>query len=233
MGFCFLSLIFLFLDIYVTVWIDIVFDILISLWNGYGVSCLALFSYVFMLSGHNFFYCSYVCRLLSVQFFLIGFMFIWLAHFTCLHIDIRFRCWLLSCFENIMCVSQPCALVWMMCYFMLKFFPMFISLVECFMLSALSVRMPYLFAYHGHDNLSHWQFCHLFSFSMSLCTITILLHYLWYCWKVLFGSALSSVCIYILKFFLNLVDIYLVWYCCLVLYCGVIFLADVSSIFQG
>ena len=36
----------------------------------------------------------------------------------------------------------------------------------------------------------------------------------------LVGSALSSVCIYILKFFsLNLVDIYLVWYCCLVLCC--------------
>ena len=34
----------------------------------------------------------------------------------------------------------------------------------------------------------------------------------------LVGSALSSVCIYVLKFFfllaLNLVDIYLVWYCC-------------------
>ena len=44
--------------------------------------------------------------------------------------------------------------------------------------------------------------------------------------EVLFGSALSSVCIYILNFFfpLNLVDIYLVWYCCLVLCCGLVFL---------
>ena len=74
-----------------------------------------------------------------------------------------------------MCVSQPCALVWMTCYFMLKYFPMFLFLVECFMLSALNVRMLYLFAYHGHDNLSHWQFCQLFCLSMSLCIITILL----------------------------------------------------------
>ena len=42
----------------------------------------------------------------------------------------------------------------------------------------------------------------------------------------LVGSALSSVCIYVLKFFfaLNLVDIYLVWYCCLVLCCGPVLL---------
>ena len=59
---------------------------------------------------------------------------------------------------------------------------MFISLVECFMLSALSVRMPYLFAYHGHDNLSHWQFCHLFCLSMSLCTIyDIVGSFVWVC----------------------------------------------------
>ena len=62
---------------------------------------------------------------------------------------------LLSFYDNIMCVSQPCALVWMICYFMLKYFPMFISLVECFVLSALNVRMLYLFAYHGLDYLSH------------------------------------------------------------------------------
>jgi len=62
---------------------------------------------------------------------------------------------LLSFYDNIMCVSQPCALVWMLCYFILKYFPMFISLVECFMISVLNVRMLYLFAYHGHGNLSH------------------------------------------------------------------------------
>ena len=134
------------------------------------------------------FHCFDICLLLSVQIFSwMGLVFIWLAHFTCLSIDVRFWCWLLSCYENIMCVSQLCALVWMICYFMLKNFPMFISFVECFMLFALSVRMPYLFAYHGHDNLFHWQFCHLFCLSMSLCTITILLHYLWYCWKFCLG----------------------------------------------
>ena len=62
---------------------------------------------------------------------------------------------LLSFYDNIMCVSQPCALVWMLCYFILKYFPMFISLVECFMISVLNVRMLYLFACHGHGNLSH------------------------------------------------------------------------------
>ena len=62
---------------------------------------------------------------------------------------------LLSFYDNIMCVSQPCALVWMLCDFILKYFPMFISLVECFMISVLNVQMLYLFAYHGHGNLSH------------------------------------------------------------------------------
>ena len=37
---------------------------------------------------------------------------------------------LLSFYDNIMFVSQPCALVWMLCYCILKYFPMFISLVE-------------------------------------------------------------------------------------------------------
>ena len=54
-------------------------------------------------------------------------------------------------------VSPPCTLVWMIGFFMLKYFSWLISLVECFMLSALNVRMLYLFAYHGLDNLSHWQ----------------------------------------------------------------------------
>ena len=62
---------------------------------------------------------------------------------------------LLSFYDNLMCVSQPCALVWMLCYFILKYFPMFISFVECFMISVLNVRMLYLFAYNGHGNLSH------------------------------------------------------------------------------
>ena len=38
------------------------------------------------------------------------------------------------------------------------------------------------------------------------------------------GSALSSVCMYWNFFSLNLVDIYLVWYCCLVLCCGPVLL---------
>ena len=45
----------LFLDIFVTVWIDIVFKILLSLCNGFDVFCLLLFSSIFMLSGHNVF----------------------------------------------------------------------------------------------------------------------------------------------------------------------------------
>ena len=48
---------------------------------------------------------------------------------------------LLSFYDNIMCVYQPCVLVWMLCDFILKYFPMFISLVECFMISVLNVQM--------------------------------------------------------------------------------------------
>ena len=55
-GFYFLNLIFLFLHIFVTVWTDIAFGILISLCNGYGVSCWILFSPVFMLSSPNVFF---------------------------------------------------------------------------------------------------------------------------------------------------------------------------------
>ena len=42
-----------FMDIFIIVWIDIVFDIFLSLCDGYGLLCLILFSSVFLLSGHN------------------------------------------------------------------------------------------------------------------------------------------------------------------------------------
>ena len=61
---------------------------------------------------------------------------------------------LLSFYDNIMCLSTMCSCL-MLCYFILKYFPMFISLVECFMISVLNVRILYLFAYHGHSKLSH------------------------------------------------------------------------------
>ena len=131
---------------------------------------------------------------------------------------------LLSFYDNIMCVSQPCALVWMFCDFILKYFPMFISLVQCFMISVLNVWMLYLFAYHGHGNLSHWQFLlvvlslyafvhyHHFAAPVILCTLVLLevclgLHYLQFVfmyWNLCFSLILA----------LNHVDIYLVWYCC-------------------
>ena len=60
----------LFLVILATVWVDIVFEIFLSLCNGYGVLCLLLFSFVFMLSGHNvLFHCSDICLLLSLKIF--------------------------------------------------------------------------------------------------------------------------------------------------------------------
>ena len=164
-----------------------------------------------------------------------GLVSIWLTHFTCLSIDVGFRYWLLSFHDNIMYVSQPCALVWMTGFFMLKYFPLFISLVEWFMLSALNVWMLYMFAYHGHDNLSHWQVCQLFCLSMSLCTITILLHLLFcaslYCWKFGWVCTIFSLYLYIEIVLLNL-D----WHVsCVVLLFGSLlwacYLADVSSIF--
>ena len=70
MGFAFSISFSLFLDIFATVWIDIVFEILLSMCNGYGVFCLLLFSSVFMLSGHNvFFHYSNICLLLSLKIF--------------------------------------------------------------------------------------------------------------------------------------------------------------------
>lgn len=64
---------------------------------------------------------------------------------------------------------------------------------------------------------------------MSWCTITILLHLLFcaslYCWKLGWVCTILSLCLYIeILFTLNLVDNYLVWYCCLVLCCGPVLL---------
>ena len=41
-------------------WIDIVFEIFLSLLNGYGVLCLLLFSSICMLSGHNVFFIALI-----------------------------------------------------------------------------------------------------------------------------------------------------------------------------
>ena len=100
---------------------------------------------------------------------------------------------------------------------------MFISFVACFMISVLNVRMLYLFAYHGHGKLSHWQFClilslyaflryHHFAAPVILCTLVLLevwlgLHYLQFVfmyWNLCFSLLFAS----------NHVDIYLVWYSC-------------------
>ena len=97
----------------------------------------------------------------------------------CFNVYISCGWWLLQSnllkqlFLNV--VSQPCVLVWMLWSFILKFFPMFISYVVCFMISVLNARMLSLYAYHGHGRLFHWQFCLNLSL-YDFCTITILLH---------------------------------------------------------
>ena len=53
MGFAFSISFSLFLHFSDNVWTGFVFGILISMSNGYGMSCLILFSPVFMLSSHN------------------------------------------------------------------------------------------------------------------------------------------------------------------------------------
>ena len=59
-----------FMDISITVWIDIVFETFLSLCDGYGLLCLLLFLSVFMLSGHIvLFHCSDICLLLSLKTF--------------------------------------------------------------------------------------------------------------------------------------------------------------------
>ena len=84
---------------------------------------------------------------------------------------------------------------------------MFMSLMEWFMLSALNVQMLYLIAYHGHVNLSQWQFCQLLCLSLSWCTFTKFDARISLCFcvllEVLVGSALSSVWVYILKYCLH------------------------------
>ena len=166
-----------------------------------------------------------------------GLVFIWLAHFTCLSIDVGYRYWLLSFYDNIMCVSQPCALVWMICYFMLKYFPMFISLVECFVLSALNVRMLYLFAYHGHDYLSHWQL-------LVVLSIYVFVHYHHFAAPIILCSCVLLVVwlgLQYLQFVFKYWDFVYTESCwhlsCVVLLFGSLLwacsLADVSSIFQG
>ena len=104
-----------------------------------------------------------------------------------------------------------------------EIFSMFISFVACFMISVLNVRMLYLFAYHGHGKLSHWQFClnlslyallyyHHFAAPVILCTLELM--------EVCLGlHCLKSIFMYwnlccSLLFASDHVDIYLVWYCC-------------------
>ena len=59
-----------FMDIFITVWIDIVFETFLSLCDGYGLLCLLLFSSVFLLSGHNvLFHCYDICLLLNLKIF--------------------------------------------------------------------------------------------------------------------------------------------------------------------
>ena len=166
-----------------------------------------------------------------------GLVSFWLTHFTCLSIDVGVRYWLLSFYDNIMYVSHPCALVWMIGFFMLKYFSLLISLVEYFMLTALNVRMLYLFAYHGLDNLSQWQLLvvlsiyvfvhyHHIAAPISLCSNVLLF--------VGFGLQYLQ---FVLKYW-NFVYTESCWHLpCVVLLFGSLLwaysLADVSSIFQG
>ena len=59
-----------FMDVFITIWIDIVFVTFLSLCVGYGLLCLLLISSVFMLNGHNvLFHCSDICLLLILKIF--------------------------------------------------------------------------------------------------------------------------------------------------------------------
>ena len=59
-----------FMDVFITIWTDIVFETFLSLCDEYGVLCLLLISSVVMLSGHNvLFHCSDICLLLILKIF--------------------------------------------------------------------------------------------------------------------------------------------------------------------
>ena len=132
-----------------------------------------------------------------------GLVFLWLAPFTCLCVEVCLRYWItyliLPCFyDNITCVwwhleSIPlkhfifCMLcLTAMCSILgvlilhFEILSLLLSYVVCFMLSVLNVRMLSLYAYHGHGRLSHWQLFLNLCLSMLYCTFTILLH-LSYC----------------------------------------------------
>ena len=134
-------------------------------------------------------------------------------------------------------VSQPCTLVWMIGFFMLKYFSLLISLVECFMLSALNVRMLYLFAYHGLDNLSQWQL-------LVGLSIYVFVHYHHIAAPIILCSCVLLVVwlgLQYLQFVFKYWNFVYSEYCwhlsCVVLLFGSLLwaysLADVSSIFQG
>ena len=87
-----------------------------------------------------------------------------------------------------------------------KIFFLIISMVEYSMLSDLNVWMLYQFAYHGLDNLSQWQllvvFVHLCLCALSpyCCTYHFVLQCFAGSWV---GTAISPICVEILKFCLH------------------------------
>ena len=59
-----------FMDVFLAIWIDTVFETFLSLCDGYGLLCLLLISSDFMLIGHNvLFHCSDICLLLILKIF--------------------------------------------------------------------------------------------------------------------------------------------------------------------
>ena len=164
-----------------------------------------------------------------------GLVSIWLTHFTCLSIvsDNDIGYWIFFW----VFVSQPCSLVWFIGFFMLKYFFLLISLVEYLLLCAPNVRMLYLFAYHGFDNLSQWQllvvlssyvfvYHHHFATPIIVCSYVLLvvwlglqyLQFVFKYWDFVYTESCWHFSCMVLLFGS------LLWACSLV---------DVSSIFQG
>jgi len=162
-----------------------------------------------------------------------GLVSIWLTHFTCLSIvsDNDIGYWFFFvCISTLYSSMDDWALH-------VEIFPLLISLMVYFMLSALNVRMLYLFAYHGLDNLSQWQL-------LVVLSIYVFVHYHHIAAPIILCSCVLLV-VWLGLHYLQFVFVY--WYSvytescwhwsCVVLVFGSLlwecYLADVSSIFQG
>ena len=59
-----------FMNVFLDIWIDTMFETFLSLFDGYGLLCLLLISSVFILFGHNvLFLCSDIYLLLILKLF--------------------------------------------------------------------------------------------------------------------------------------------------------------------